>query len=143
MKDVQLIENVQRRASKLVKGLKDLVYKQRLRKLQLPSLLYRRIRGDLIQFYKYTHDYYNTESLFRIEEKSRTRGHMFKIAKEHCNKDVRKKFFSLRINNLWNKLTTNIVNAGSLNDFKNLLDNLFGDKKYSCWKDDICSEVFN
>ena len=47
VEDVQLIENVQRRASKLFEGLKDLDYEERLRQLQLPSLLYRRIRGGL------------------------------------------------------------------------------------------------
>ena len=102
-KDVQNIENVQRRASKLVEGLEDLDYAERLRQLKLPSLLYRRIQGDLMQVYKYRHDHYDTES--------RTRGHNLKIVKEHCRKDVRKRFLSLRINTLWNKLPSNIVNA--------------------------------
>ena len=99
-KDVQYIENVQRRASKLVEGLEDLDYEERLRQLKLPN---RRIQGDLMQVYKYTHDHYDTES--------RTRGHNLKIVKEHCRKDLRKRFLSLRINTLWNKLPSNIVNA--------------------------------
>ena len=42
------IERVQRRATKLIKHLSDLEYGERLEKLKLPSLKYRRIRGDLI-----------------------------------------------------------------------------------------------
>ena len=61
VKDVQLIENVQRRASKLVQGLQDLGYEEHLQKLKLPSLVYRRLRGDLIQVYKYMHNHYDTE----------------------------------------------------------------------------------
>ena len=104
VKDVQLIENVQRRASKLVQGLQDLGYEERLQELKLPSLVYRRLRGDLIQVYKCMHNHYDTESLFLIDEGSRTCGHNLKLVREHCGKDVRKKFFSLRVNSLWNKL---------------------------------------
>ena len=100
VKDVQLVENVQRRASKLVEGLGDLDYEERLRQLKLPSLLYRRLRGDLIQVYKYTYDHYDTASLFRIDEESKTRGHTLNIIKENCREDVRKRFFSLRINSI-------------------------------------------
>ena len=51
-KHVELIENVQRRATKLVPGLKQLPYPERLKKLKLPTLAYRRARGDMIQAYK-------------------------------------------------------------------------------------------
>ena len=46
------IEKVQRRATKLIPTLKDLDYKERLRQLKLPTLKYRRYRGDLIQVFK-------------------------------------------------------------------------------------------
>jgi hypothetical protein len=42
LKDCKLLENVQKRATKLVPNLKDLPYVERLRKLELPSLYYRR-----------------------------------------------------------------------------------------------------
>ena len=59
---MQLIENVQRRASYLVQGLQDLGYVERLQELKLPSLVYRRLRGDLIQGYEDMHNHYDTES---------------------------------------------------------------------------------
>ena len=58
-KDMTLIENVQRRATRMVPELKGLEYEERLCALKLPSMAYRRIRGDVIEAYKYTHNMYN------------------------------------------------------------------------------------
>ena len=54
-KDTILIENVQRRATRLVNCLKYLSYEGRLKTLGLPSLEYRRERSDMIQIYKIMH----------------------------------------------------------------------------------------
>ena len=40
---------VQRRATKLIPGYKELDYKERLIRLKLPTLSYRRLRGDMIE----------------------------------------------------------------------------------------------
>ena len=47
-----IIENVQRRATKLVPGLKDLSYEDRLRSLGLPTIKYRRLRSNMIEMFK-------------------------------------------------------------------------------------------
>ena len=52
VKDIEAVKNVQRRATKLVPRLKDLSYEERLRTLNLPTLAYKRSRGDLIETYK-------------------------------------------------------------------------------------------
>ena len=52
-KDCNILENVQRRATKMVPALKDLPYEERLKSLKLPSLFYRRARGDIIEIYKH------------------------------------------------------------------------------------------
>jgi len=62
---MKLLEGVQRRASKMVRGLHNLRYEESLRRMDLPSLLYRRLRGDVIETYKYLHGIYNINcSLF-------------------------------------------------------------------------------
>ena len=54
-KDRELMENAQRRITKLVPSLNDMPYLERLVALKLPSLYYQRSRGDLIELYKHTH----------------------------------------------------------------------------------------
>jgi hypothetical protein len=56
-----MIENIQRRATKLIPGLSDLSYEDRLRRLKLPSLSYRRSRGDMIEVYKIMSGKYDPE----------------------------------------------------------------------------------
>ena len=56
-KHIQALENVQRRATKLVPEIKALSYEQRLFQLSLPTLAYRRARGDMIETYKLFHRY--------------------------------------------------------------------------------------
>ena len=56
------IENVQRRATKLVPGLKERSYEDRLRRLDMPTLSYRRHWGDLIELSKMLNEKYYAES---------------------------------------------------------------------------------
>ena len=58
IKHITAIENVQRRMTRMIPGMKDLSYEARLKYLKLPSLSYRRLRGDVIEMYKIiTHKY--------------------------------------------------------------------------------------
>jgi len=61
-KDKEILENVQHRATKLVPSVSKYSYEERLRKMDLPSLSYRRLRGDLIETFKYLHCIYRTDS---------------------------------------------------------------------------------
>jgi hypothetical protein len=124
------IEQVQRRATKLIPGLKDLSYKERLTQLKLPCLAYRRMRGDLINTYKYLHSLYDcVQPKFQLRETA-TRGNSLKLYKPGCKSTIRSKFFANRVINLWNTLPDDTVNAKSVNSFKAQVDKKFADIMY-------------
>ena len=133
-KDIDQIEKIQRHFTKNIIGMKNLNYEERLRLLKLPSLEYRRIRGDMIEVYKILHNLYDsltTNSLLTLDNNSTTRGHNFKLQKGSFNTTKFKYFFTNRVVNLWNKLSEKIVNAPSLNVFKNNFDAFMNKYIYS------------
>ena len=115
-----------------MKEVKDLKYEQRLEKLKFPSLAYRRLRGDLIETYKVTHNLYNRdpESYFKMNRDTRTRGHKYKNLKQSARLEVRKHYFGLRIVDIWNNLPDAVVEAPSINAFENRVDKLLADYHY-------------
>ena len=105
----------------MIHTIKDLSYEERLEYLKLPSLKYRRIRGDLIQVYKLfkTNNY---QKFFTLSTIDNTRGHNLKVYKNHSNTNIRKHSFSNRIVNTWNSLSVHTVNAQDVDSFKKFLD---------------------
>jgi ribonuclease P/MRP protein subunit RPP40 len=122
---IDAIERVQRRATKRVQGLQDQEYPERLRRLGLPTLAFRRLRGDMIEVYKMLHNIYDQsvgKEIIRIAEDLRTRGHSLKLQKPRARKNVRQHFFGLRVINPWNALPDTVVTAPSVHAFENRLD---------------------
>ena len=70
-KDIELIENVQKRATKQVPSLKQLSYTDRLKKLKMPTLRYHRLRGDIIETFKIVNGIYDKDVTDRFLEMSR------------------------------------------------------------------------
>ena len=119
------IENVQRRSSKQLPGMKEKSYTERLTEIDLPCLLTRRIRGDLIETYKLLHEKYDAEvsgELFRLNRNTNTRNNGWKIAKQGSRINCRRYFYTLRTVNIWNRLDAATVNASSLYGFKQKID---------------------
>ena len=96
VKQIKSIESVQRRATKLVPIIKHLSYKDRLTALKLPTLEYRRKRGDMILTYKVLKNHVDTNPslFFKMNNCSRTRGRELKLFKSRSCLDVRKYVFS-------------------------------------------------
>ena len=86
-KDIDLLEKIQHRATKLVPELCNLPYEERLKQLNLHSLYCRRQRGDLIETFKILNNYLNIESsdFFTLSPVTYTRGDDYKI--NYSNQD--------------------------------------------------------
>ena len=121
--DQQLIEKVQKRATKLIPGIRHLPYDQRLKRLELPSLRYRRRRGDMLETFKIVTSKVNInkEHFFKFNARE-TRGHQYKLCKLSSKKLVRSQCFSHRIVNDWNSLPREVVEVKTVNEFKAKLD---------------------
>ena len=134
-KDIESIERVQRHFTKTIIGMKGLNYEERLCSLKLPSLVYRRKRGDILQVYKIINKDYDpqtTTSLLTITNNSTTRSNNnTKLFKKRTNYDKYKFFFTNRVTNTWNSLPGKVVNVNSINTLKNNLDNHFKSYVYS------------
>ena len=123
--DMARVESVQKRATKLVITLKNKSYEDRLIALDLPSLAYRRKRGDMIMMYKIVNELVCVDfnDLFTsIPTSHNLRGHNKRVFKHHATKRSRIDSFPQRVVNNWNTLPAYVVNASSLNVFKNKLD---------------------
>ena len=126
--DINRIEALQRRATRLVTSLCDKTYTERLKELKLPTLEYRRVRQDLLLLWSIT-----TENIcldqntycYTCPEKmmlqrslsTRTRGNSLKYQIQH-HQSHRSHFFSSRVIPLWNKLQEKTVTAKNINTFK-------------------------
>lgn len=122
-KDIISIENVQRRATRVVKELNGLTYEERIRELGLPTLYYRRDRADMIQLFKIMNSFdIVTLPNIKLSENTQTRGHSFKLSKQNAVSRQAQNRFSNRVVNPWNDLPEDVVHAKSVNSFKSGLN---------------------
>jgi hypothetical protein len=125
-KDIQAIENVQRRALRSISGLRHLSYPDRLKDMRLATLYERRQRGDLIQLFKIRNgvDRVSWPSFEDNSDNKRTsaRFHDDQIRREITTNTIRHNFFINRTASLWNRLPAEAVKSKDINNFKNRID---------------------
>jgi hypothetical protein len=127
-KDITKLEKVQKRALNMIVELKGLTYIEKLKALDLFSLEKRRTRGDLIETFKILNGIDKVDSeIFFTKSSTNTRGHSLKLFKQSANSETRKNYFAHRVVDSWNRLPAEVVEAKSIDVFKNKLDSYFKD----------------
>ena len=132
---IKQLESVQRRATKFILHLKHLPYGERLQQLDLHSLYYRRLRGDLIEVFKMIKNKYDRDCIptitFRAQVRDRTtRQNELSIFKQRYNKEIRRNYLINRVTDTWNNLPNEIVHSDSVSIFKHKLDKHLSNLKY-------------
>nr|VZI00941.1 unnamed protein product [Spirometra erinaceieuropaei] len=125
VKDRTTLEKVQRRATKLVRGHKNLPYEARLSNLNLFPLDYRQLRGDLIQTFRMLRGQdccLASGDFFELATTTSLRGRPLKLRVTGARLDARRSFFSHRVVKAWNALPVDVVMSSSVDSFKRKLD---------------------
>ena len=123
IKDIETVEQVQRRFTKRLPGFKHFAYAERLSRLHLHSLELRRLHADLIMCYKiiFGHIMVNANEFFKLNTSNITRGHAYRLHKQFNHSSTRISFFAIRVINVWNYLPADVVDFSSLSSFKNTI----------------------
>ncbi len=131
-KEIAEIELVQRNATRLIPQIKTLHYKQRLSAIGISSLRDRRLRGDLIQFFKiykglnivnWVNPISTRPALRSNGPAVNVRGAYHRIERQLIkNCEPRENFLSNRVVPFWNELPDTVINSNSTIIFKNKLD---------------------
>ena len=79
------LEKNQRRATKMIPEMQNKSYEERMESMRLPSLAYGRMRGNVIEMYKYTHNIYKVPSKpFQLDNDESRRNNGYKLFKTRC-----------------------------------------------------------
>jgi hypothetical protein len=121
-----------------------MTYSERLRALKLPSLSYRRLRGNMIEVYKILNEKYDQDACTILKlwknmaPRSSIRGNSLKLYPQRARIRLRKYPFAMRVVKYWNSLPEKIVTSKTLNTFKNRLDKYWEDQVHSPNLNEIC-----
>ena len=118
------MEKIQRRATKMIPESRNHSYHQRIPDLDLISLVQRRLRGKLIEVFKYLNRFITASArgLFDYDLSDRTRNNGAKLIVKDFKTSVAQHFNPIKITTTWFALPSEVVSSRTVNSFKNSLD---------------------
>ena len=133
-KHSELLEGVQRRATRIVEACKHQPYSNRLQQIGIPTLEYRRSVGDMVEVFKHLHFYSSTTVPNKFVARTRpSRNHEFELKRLFAKdglRGVQTNFFYYRSIKHWNALPREVVNSPSIAVFKKRIDIAWQNKRF-------------
>ena len=125
VKHINGIEKIQRYFTRRISGLQDLNYAERLARLNLETLEIRRLRSDLVLYYKILNNLtvFSFDDVFTSSQTVRVTRSLGKnlLCKPACHTKVLENNFFVRQINCWNNLSDETKNAPTVAKFKRVL----------------------
>ena len=133
-KHSKLLEGVQRRATRIVEACKHQPYSNRLQRIGIPTLEYRRSVGDMVEVYKHLHFYDSTTVPSKFVPRTRpSRNHEFELKRAFAKdglRGVQTNSFYYRSIKHWNELPRDVVSSPSIAVFKKRIDIAWQNKRF-------------
>ena len=124
-KHIRAIEKIQRHFTRRIPAMRDLSYDERLARLNLESLEIRRVRSDLVLYYKIFNGLtnFNPSDVFDVRQNVRlTRSRdKLQLCRPMCKSKVLENNFFVRRIACWNMLPDDVKNLSSVSQFKKAL----------------------
>ena len=123
-RDIDKIKNIQRRATKMIPEIRNHSSHQRIHHLDLISIVQRKLRGQLIEVFKYLNRFTTASArgFFDYDLNNRTRNDLAKLIVKHFITSVVQHFYPIKITTTWNSPPSEVVSSRTVNSFKNSLD---------------------
>ena len=123
--DIDLLENVQKQAIRMISGLRSTSYEDKLKEIGLWTLEKRRQMFDMVQVYKILNDVGNIDvsiSKISVDDNqrisTRSQSDPLNLVKKRNSLDIRKYFFTEKVVDIWNRLPSKVKHAPTLKTFK-------------------------
>ena len=133
-KHSKLLEGVQRRATRIVEAFKHQPYSNRLQRIGILTLEYRRSVGDMVEVYKHLHFYDSTTVPRKFVPRTRpSRNHEFELKRAFAKdglRGVQTNSFYYRSIKHWNELPRDVVSSPSIAVFKKRIDIAWQNKRF-------------
>ena len=118
------MNNNNKTATQIIPKIRNLSYHQRIQDLDLINLRQRRLRGQLIENFKYLNEFTTASArgLFGYDLNDRTRHNGAKLIVKHFMTSVAKDFYQIKLTTTCNTLPSKVVSSRTVNPFKKCLD---------------------